>query len=845
MEQNLPLMLRNRARETPDIIIQYYKDTTGKFRPKTYGQFYEEVVFCTGGLLELGIRRGDRVGIISDNRQEWMVASFGVLAAGAADVPRGGDVTTQELVFILGLTECSLVFTENQKQIRKILDRKAELPCLKTLVTFDPADAGTEAGAAAAGLTILYFASFLALGQKHEAMKPGGAEAEMEKGNAEEIATIIFTSGTTGEPKGVMLSHDNFLCQLSAFDYVFEMKPADIWLSVLPVWHVYERLIEYVIFFNKNGIAYSKPISSALMADFQAIRPQWMVSVPRVWEAVMEAVYRNVKSMGFVTRQLFDFAVSVAMMYTYFRDLTFGLLPNFHGRLRPLDSVLGFFPWLLLLPARGILSLAAFNRLKRGFGGRFRAGISGGGSLPARVDLFFNAVGLRLQEAYGLTETAPMISVRRYKKSRRSTIGQALPNTEVRIINSQGRVLPPGHNGLIFVRGGQVMKGYYQKPEATAAVLSAEGWLNTGDIGMLSHDNELRITGRAKDTIVLRGGENVEPVPIEHKLRESQFIEQCMVSGQDQRYLAALIVPVQNAVMAFAEENSIPIVDYELLLQQPEINEIIANEVADLVSPRTGFSPLSGCLSSGFWQSPLSRAGSFLPRESCSVTVLPRSTRRRFMRCSGRAAAVLLLLLASCEKPPGGAAEFADNAAAAARSAVKAAGGAINSAATAVFGKGGGNPAAGGGSAALPGAADPTLHPDRDDAQLLRITQDARDTLPVFFRHLLRPGKGESNFRVKYPFKADPGSGFGAEQLWLSGINFRDGVYYGVLSNTPYYVASMKRGAVVSFSADEITDWMYTRDGKIIGGLSIKYLLEQIPEHERGGEQRALLEMFE
>jgi long-chain acyl-CoA synthetase len=295
--------------------------------------------------------------------------------------------------------------------------------------------------------------------------------------------------------------------------------------------------------------------------------------------------------MGFITRRRFVFAVYAAMLYTDFRDLTFGLLPNFHGRIRPLDSILGFFPWLLLLPVRSILSLAAFNRLKRRLGGRFKAGISGGGSLPARVDLFFNSVGIRLQEAYGLTETAPMISIRRCKKSRRGTIGQVLLNTEVRIVDNRGRVLPPGHHGLICVRGGQVMKGYYQKPEATAAVLNAEGWLNTGDIGMLSRDNELRITGRAKDTIVLRGGENVEPVPIEHKLRESPFIEQCMVTGQDQRYLAALIVPVQAAVMAFAEENNIPIVDYELLLQQPEINEIIANETADLVSPRNGFKP--------------------------------------------------------------------------------------------------------------------------------------------------------------------------------------------------------------------------------------------------------------
>jgi long-chain acyl-CoA synthetase len=305
----------------------------------------------------------------------------------------------------------------------------------------------------------------------------------------------------------------------------------------------------------------------------------------------MDGIHRNVKQMGGVQKRFFDFFVSFGLMYTYFKDLTFGLLPNFHGRIRFLDALLGFFPWLLLLPAQGLAGLLVFNRIKRRLGGRFRAGLSGGGTLPAKVDHFFNAAGIRLQEAYGLTESAPLVTARRYKYSRRGTIGQVLLNTEAKILDDKGRVLPPGHNGLIYVRGGQVMKGYYQKPEATAAVLSPDGWLNTGDIGMMTRDNELRITGRAKDTIVLRGGENVEPVPIECKMRESEYIFQCMVVGQDQKHLAALIVPVQSAVMTFAEENNIPIVDYELLLQQPEINEIFANDVADLVGPRTGFKP--------------------------------------------------------------------------------------------------------------------------------------------------------------------------------------------------------------------------------------------------------------
>jgi long-chain acyl-CoA synthetase len=437
---------------------------------------------------------------------------------------------------------------------------------------------------------VLSYRDLLNLGHDRREAYPGEVDTEIGKGKGDDLATVIFTSGTTGEPKGVMLTHRMFLCQLPPFRNIFDTKPGEIWLSVLPVWHVFERAIEYIILYQSDSIAYSKPISSVLMADFIAIKPHYLVTVPRVWEAIMDGIFRTVKQMGKLQKFFFNFFVSFGLLYTYFRDLTFGLIPNFRGRLRAVDAVLGFFPWLFLMPVRGLAWLIVFRRLKLRLGGRFKAGLSGGGAIPPKVDHFFNAVGLRLQEGYGLTETAPIVSARRFKKSRRGTIGRILVDAaEFKILDDRGGVLPPGRNGILYVRGEQVMKGYYKKPEMTAAVLSEDGWFNTGDIAMSTHDGELRITGRAKDTIVLLGGENVEPVPIENRLKESPHIFQAVVLGQDQKYLAALIVPVQEALMAFAEKNGIPIVDYELLLQQPEIIELIADDIAELVSAAAGF----------------------------------------------------------------------------------------------------------------------------------------------------------------------------------------------------------------------------------------------------------------
>ena len=582
-------MLRARVKDKPDIIAQYSRDPAGWFATRTYKQLYEELRWVAAGLLDLGVKRGDPVGLISDNRQEWLAADFGTLSIGACDVPRGCDATVQELRYILSFTECAVTFAENQKQLDKILSIKDDLPLLKYIITFEIVDAESAAQAKSHALTVYSYAELINKGKARRAAHPEEVDAEMDKGKADDLATIIFTSGTTGEPKGVMLTHWNFLHQLPCFRLAFDVKPADVWLSTLPVWHVFERAIEYVIFYYNSSIAYSKPIASVLMADFINIKPHWMVSVPRVWEAIMDGIYRNVKQMGGLNKLFFDFFVSFGIMYNYFRDLCFGLIPNYHGRIRALDALMGFFPWLALLPLRGLAYLIVFRRLRKRLGGRFKSGISGGGTLPSKTDFFFNGAGLRLFEGYGLTETAPIVCVRQFRKPRRGTVGQIFEDMEVKILSNEGKELPPGHNGIIHIKGPQIMKGYFKKPEMTDAVISKDGWFNTGDIGMLTRDNELRITGRAKDTIVLSGGENVEPVPIEQKIKESPHIQQCVVVGQDQKYIAALIVPIQETIMAFAEEHNIPIVDYELLLEQPEIIDLISNDVSELVNQKTGF----------------------------------------------------------------------------------------------------------------------------------------------------------------------------------------------------------------------------------------------------------------
>jgi len=589
MDQTVPKLLKRIAETYPALPAQYSRNEAGGFDEISYSALYSHVLNCAAGLLSLGHARGDHVGIISDNRKEWFQTSLAVMTLGAADVPRGSDATSRDVVYILSFSECRTVFLENEAQAVKILENRKELPDLETVVFYDSVSQEMIKALKDTKIAVYLFDEIMARGIEFRSDNEGAVERELQAGTDDEVATIIFTSGTTGEPKGVILTHGNFLCQLPSLRERIPLKPGDRALCVLPVWHSFERMCEYVILDRAGGIIYSKPIGSILLADFVSMNPTLMPSVPRIWESVYDGIYRAMRKKGGVSLVLFSFFVSVAIAYGRCSRSVLGNKPVFSRVRRWIDAFLCVIPWLLLFPLRALGDLLVFKKIRAKLGTRFVEGVSGGGALPPNIDEFFWSVGVRVFEGYGLTETAPVVAVRPFIKPVFGTIGTPLDCCEVRIVDTEGRELPPGQKGCVLVRGKNVMKGYYRKQEMTDKVLSPDGWFNTGDIGLKTLNGEIILRGRMKDTIVLRGGENIEPVPIEMKLNESRYISTSVVLGQDQRYLGALIVVNRDELLAWAVENALDTADFARLLEEPQVLKLYEGEINELICGKNGF----------------------------------------------------------------------------------------------------------------------------------------------------------------------------------------------------------------------------------------------------------------
>jgi long-chain acyl-CoA synthetase len=594
MAETIAKLLREAVQGNPDHGVQLVKDSAGTFQEITWRRLYEESKSFGAGLLSLGVQRGDHVGIISDNMKEWLWADLAIISIGAADVPRGSDSMPQEIRYILEHAECKVSLVENHSQLEKVLSVKKDLKKLRSLVVLDPDFSKVAADYSKKmtglfGVTIYGFVEVQELGREYLKKNPTCFEDEIARSAPDDLVTIIYTSGTTGEPKGVMLNNLNYMHQIRAPHTPLDISPSDIFLSALPVWHSYERAIEYVAIFAGCRLAYSKLIGQVLLEDMGKVRPTIFPSIPRIWEGVKKGIIRNIEHEGGVKKALAYFFIGVGTAHSRLKVLFRGLKPRFERRVRFFDALVAFLPLALLTPLNALGQLLVFKKIKQRLGGRFRFGVSGAGALPPHVDDFFAAAGVLLLEGYGLTESAPIVSVRDCRRPVPGTIGRPLPEDEVKVLDENGSELALGQKGVLHVRGPNVMVGYYKKPDLTAQAISSDGWLNTGDLAMLTLDGEIKIVGRAKETVVLLGGENVEPVPIEDTISESDLVEQVMIVGQDQKFLAALVVPNFEQLTKFAKETGIPFEKSEDLLDNPDVYKLYMNEIDSRVGPKRGF----------------------------------------------------------------------------------------------------------------------------------------------------------------------------------------------------------------------------------------------------------------
>jgi long-chain acyl-CoA synthetase len=500
---------------------------------------------AAAGFAALGLGGGEVVALFAENGPRWLVADQGLMRCGAANAVRGSSAPVEELRYILADSGSVGLVVESAALLARLgLDGEA-CQRLRFVVLLE----GEAPAAAGPGnLPCLSWASFMAQGAAAPLpAAPSGGEGR--------LATLLYTSGTTGEPKGVPLSHGNLLHQVRSLGALVDPKPGDEVLSVLPIWHAYERSVEY--FLLSCGCRQTYTTLRHFKNDLQRVRPHYMVSVPRLWEAILSGFEDALAAMPPGRQRLLRAALANSRAFhtarRTARDLT--LTPE-----APATRLRAQVESLARWPAEALAAAQLWPRMRQQLvGGRLRTAISGGGALAPYVDGFFEAVGIELLVGYGLTETSPVLTCRRQWANRRGSAGQPLAETSLRIVDPESRrTLAIGERGLVLARGPQVMAGYWGKPEATAKVLDGEGWFDTGDLGLLLADGTLVLTGRAKDTIVLSSGENIEPGPLEDALAALPMVEQVMVVGQDRRQLGLLLVPKAEALAAWASAQGLP-----------------------------------------------------------------------------------------------------------------------------------------------------------------------------------------------------------------------------------------------------------------------------------------------
>ena len=543
-------------------------DLRGKCKEKfSYSELADLITKVSFSFKNYGLKKGDVVTVISENSPRWLVVDQGLMRLGAINAVRGINSPSVELDYIIGHSN-SVGLIVQSKEIWLKLNNKEELKKrLKFIINLE--DEQFE--------SLISWSTFISSVEKENSQNNN-----LEKFNPEidDVATILYTSGTTGKPKGVPLTHANFLHQIINLAYIADPEPGTSVLSVLPIWHSYERSAEY--FFFSCGCSQYYTIPKFLKDDITQIKPVVMATVPRLWEAIHDGFFQALKKMPSKKQKLIKFLISNSSVFKRslrkIRNIDINQI-TFKSKIPLLGSVISRYPLhklstIFLWP----------NILRQLCGEKLKFPINGGGALPEHVDLFFESLGVDVLVGYGLTETSPVLTCRRRELNVRGSSGQPLAFTEIKIVNDdKKKILKFREVGKILVRGPQVMKGYLNNEIATNDVLSKDGWFDTGDLGFLIPNGSLFITGRAKDTIVLSSGENIEPNPLETEILSSEFINQIQLVGQDKKCLTALVVPnVELVKSKFLEE------DLSKLNLNKKIGTFFKSQINNLLKSRLG-----------------------------------------------------------------------------------------------------------------------------------------------------------------------------------------------------------------------------------------------------------------
>lgn len=552
----------------------------------TYRDLWDRICQFAAGLQSLGLSPEGHVALFADNSHRWLIADQGIMAAGGIDAVRSAQAETEELRYIAEHSESTVLILQDLKLWQRLRDRIQSLPLQFVVLLSD------ETVPEAASWPILNYSQVLDRGQQ-QTWQPVPAQPDS-------LATLLYTSGTTGKPKGVMITHRNLMHQIQTLGAVVQPAMGDRVLGLLPTWHTFGRTAEYFLY--SQGCAQTYTTIRHIKSDFKEVKPQYMVGVPRVWDSIYEGVQKKFREQPASKQRLVNTLLWMSQKYVENCRTAHRLsLDHPHtSALRRLGSQL--LAWVFL-PGHLLGEKMVYGKVREATGGAVKQLISGGGALPRHIDLFFEIINVPILVGYGLTETSPVVSARRPWANLRGAAGQPIPYTEFKIVNPEtGAPLPLGERGLVLTRGPQVMQGYYKNPEATQKAIDPEGWFDTGDLGLLTADNNVVLTGRAKDTIVLLNGENIEPQPIEDACIRSPYIDQIMLVGQDQRSLGAIIVPNIDALQLWAHNQSAVLdVPGETLaatanqkvmsLEDDSVQKLFRAELNEQVQDRPGYRP--------------------------------------------------------------------------------------------------------------------------------------------------------------------------------------------------------------------------------------------------------------